>query len=130
MSLLQANLVNVELKPTIASPKWLFVFTFEDLKGVTVKSFISPNNAPNWYEAFTNDIVPGLSFNRFYNFTVDTNTIVLRTGEWVLSIYEMANESTQVVTGLTPQYISKVRIYKNIPSNAINVLNLTDERVG
>lgn len=129
LQLLQANLINVELKPTIVNPNWLFVFVMDDLKGNVVKSFIEPNNSPNWYNAFTDDIVPGLSWNRFYNFTVDTSTVVLKTGEWVLSIYEMEDQSTQDVTGLIPQYISKVKLYKTLPTNAINVLNLSDARV-
>jgi len=104
------------------------VFKFDDLKGHVVKSFLSPSNVPNWYSAFTDDIVPGLSWNRYYSFVVNTNTIVLRTGDWVLSIYEMADQSSQDVTGLTAQYVSKVRIYKSFAANPTNTLAITDER--
>jgi hypothetical protein len=104
------------------------VFKFDDLKGHTVKSFLTPSNAPNWKDAFTDDVVPGLSLNRYYSFVVDTNDIILRTGDWVLSIYEMADESSQDVTGLTAQYCAKVRIYKSFAANPTNTIEFIDER--
>lgn len=104
------------------------MFKFDDLKGNIVKSFLSPSNAPNWYSAFTDDTVVGLSWNRYYSFVVNTNTIVLKTGEWVLSIYEKSSNANTDYTGLFPQYVAKVRIYKEFAANPTNTLNIIDER--
>jgi len=128
LSLSTSQTINVELKPTISNPYWLFVFKFDDLKGKIVKSFLTPSNTPNWQTAFTDDIVPGLSWNRYYSFVVDTNNIVLRTGDWTLFIYEKSTNANQDYSTLTAQYVSKVRIYKQFAANPTNTLTLEDER--
>jgi hypothetical protein len=52
----------------------------------------------------------------------------MKTGEWVLRVYEMANTGSTDVTGLTPLYISKVRLYKTFAADNFHVPTLSDNR--
>ena len=52
----------------------------------------------------------------------------MKTGEWVLKIYEKENTSNTDTTGLEPLFIGKVRIYKTFPADFVNNLTLHDER--
>ena len=111
----QLNLttVNVELNPSLSSSNWLFVFDMDDLNGTEVKYFLVENS----------------SNTRYYSFIVDTTTYPMKTGEWVLRIYEKSNNSSTDYSGLSPKFVGKVRIYKDFPDDFINTITLQDYRL-
>lgn len=109
---LSLNPVNIELDPTLTSPDWLFVFTFDDLNEPVISTFI----------------VPTVETERYYTFSINTTANPMKTGEWVLRVYEMANTGSTDVTGLTPLYISKVRLYKTFAADNFHVPTLSDNR--
>jgi hypothetical protein len=54
----------------------------------------------------------------------------MKTGEWVLEVYELSNNNPSPdVSNLTPNYVSKARIYKTLPSDNYNTITLNDERI-
>ncbi len=109
---LSLNTVNIELIPALVSPSWLFVWTFEDLNTTVTSTFI----------------VPTTTSERYYSFVVNTTTVPMKTGEWVLRVYEMPNTGSTDVTGLTHKYISKARLYKTAATNNYHTPTLSDNR--
>lgn len=83
----------------------------DDLNGVELTYFLVPTS--------TNE--------RSYQFTIDTTAKPMKTGEWVLRIYEKPNTNSLVITG-EPYYIGKVRIYKQFPADTYKEINITDDR--
>lgn len=112
MQQLSLNQVSVELNPTLTSPNWLFHFTVDDLNGTDLLYFL----------------VETSSNERSWQFTINTTDNPMKTGEWVLKIYEKENTSNTDTTGLEPLFIGKVRIYKTFPADFVNNLTLHDER--
>lgn len=108
---LTTNELNIELVPQYTTSYWYFQFTMDDLNGTTVAT----------------EIVPDYISTRFYTFTFDTTANPMKTGEWVLEVYELEN-SGDPITGLTPSYVSKVRIYKTIADDNYFTRTLTDGR--
>ena len=106
------NIVNIELIPVLSVPYWLFVWEFDDLNTTKISTFYTAS----------------VSSERYYSFTVDTTAVPMKTGEWVLKVYEMANTGSTDVTGLTASYISKARIYRTFTSDNYNTPTLSDER--
>lgn len=104
--------MNIELIPTLTTPSWLFVWTFDDLNTTVISTFY----------------VPVSTSQRYYSFTVDTTAVPMKTGEWVLNVYEMNGTGSTDVTGLTPLYISKARIYKTFAADNFHTPTLSDNR--
>ncbi len=114
LQLLTNNELNIELVPTISTPYWYFYFKSDDLNGKEVELYLTPT----------------FSSERFYTFIMDTTTNPIITGEGVLKVYELANNNpSPTLTGLTPNYISKYRIYKAEPTDNYHTINLDDERI-
>jgi len=106
--------LNIELVPTISVPYWYFQWTLNDLNGNVVELYL----------------VASLSGERYYTFTMNTTANPMKTGEWTLKVFELANnDPSPDVSALTPNYISKARIYKIIPADTYNTISLTDERI-
>lgn len=112
LSQLSLNQVNVELNPSLSTSYWLFRFTMDDLNGTELTYFVNTT----------------YSNSRYYSFYIDTTTNPMKTGEWVLEIYEKSTNLDTDIEGLTPKLISKVRIYKEFPEDYINTINLVDYR--
>jgi len=111
---LTSNELNIELVPTISVPYWYFHWKLDDLNGKVVELFLTPSYISE----------------RFYTFAMDTTANPMKTGEWVLNVYELStNDPSPDLTGLTPAYVSKARIYKTPPSDNYHTINLNDERI-
>jgi hypothetical protein len=91
----------------------LFVFDLDDLNGKEIRTFY----------------VPTYISSRYYTFIVDTTTNPMKTGEWVLNIYEKANTANTDTTGLTPSYVSKAKIETTEPADNYHTPTLNDERI-
>lgn len=109
----QVNEINIELLKKISNSYWLFVFTMQDLVGQEERLFIA-----------------AASFSsRYYTFNFNTTTTPLKTGEWVLKIYEKSSDANTSISGLEPSYISKVRIYKTFAESTYKSITIVDERI-
>lgn len=110
---LSLNTVNVELNASLSTSYWLFHFEMDDLNGTELAYYITPTS----------------SNERYYSFEVDTTANPMKTGEWVLKVFERPNEDSTDTDGLTASLTAKVRIYKEFPSDYINTITLTDYRL-
>ncbi len=116
MIILKQNFLNniyVELVQVQTNPFWLFVFEFDDLNTELISVYLTPTTENS----------------RYFIFNFDTDITPLKTGEYVLRVYEMETDDTIITTGLIPSYIGKVRIYKEFANDNFKSTTLSDERI-